>query len=277
MQPHPRTPTFWQLLPVFASLRPLTRRRSAHPSCVAPWQQCLGRVPPSHQHNHEHAQRTRDRTEYIPWLYSSAEQDSNTAASACYTCVVPKNKQKQRKCGIINYNFVVRMFNAPSFTCCVAPITLLEVLWYRGIREGSKANTSISLAVSHRRHISIAVFFSHKCCCCCVRLIMGNLVSRKKKRERAHVTDQDRAVLDLKNSRDRLTRYQKKVKTPRYLSCYEYHTHAEAMQVRFPSSIRTTATAVCCTAGTRSVRMLASASKYYDTANNTQLPTAARV
>ena len=40
---------------------------------------------------------------------------------------------------------------------------------------------------------------------------MGNLVSRKKKRERDHVTDQDRAVLDLKNSRDRLKRYQKKV------------------------------------------------------------------
>ena len=41
---------------------------------------------------------------------------------------------------------------------------------------------------------------------------MGNLVSsRKKKRERNHVTDQDRAVLDLKNSRDRLKRYQKKV------------------------------------------------------------------
>ncbi|CAM9820301.1 unnamed protein product [Ectocarpus sp. 13 AM-2016] len=41
---------------------------------------------------------------------------------------------------------------------------------------------------------------------------MGNLMSRKKKRERDHVTDQDRAVLDLKNSRDRLTRYQKKVR-----------------------------------------------------------------
>lgn len=41
---------------------------------------------------------------------------------------------------------------------------------------------------------------------------MGNRLSRKKKRERNHVTDQDRAVLDLKNSRDRLKRYQKKVR-----------------------------------------------------------------
>lgn len=44
----------------------------------------------------------------------------------------------------------------------------------------------------------------------CLAQNMGNLVSRKKKRERDHVTDQDRAVLDLKNSRDRLKRYQKK-------------------------------------------------------------------
>lgn len=41
---------------------------------------------------------------------------------------------------------------------------------------------------------------------------MGNLYSRKKKSSAHKVTDQDRAVLDLKNSRDRLTRYQKRVR-----------------------------------------------------------------
>eukprot|EP00904_Undaria_pinnatifida_P012033 jgi/Undpi1/7960/HiC_scaffold_24.g10432.m1 len=40
---------------------------------------------------------------------------------------------------------------------------------------------------------------------------MGNLYSRKKKSSAHKVTDQDRAVLDLKNSRDRLTRYQKRL------------------------------------------------------------------
>ena len=43
-------------------------------------------------------------------------------------------------------------------------------------------------------------------------LIMGNLYSRKKKVSAHKVTDQDRAVLDLNNSRDRLTRYQKRVR-----------------------------------------------------------------
>lgn len=44
---------------------------------------------------------------------------------------------------------------------------------------------------------------------------MGNLVSKKKKkRARDHVTDQDRAVLDLKNARDRLKRYQKRASPP---------------------------------------------------------------
>ncbi|CAN0173318.1 unnamed protein product [Ectocarpus sp. 6 AP-2014] len=54
---------------------------------------------------------------------------------------------------------------------------------------------------------------------------MGNLMSRKKKRERDHVTDQDRAVLDLKNSRDRLTRYQKKLD----LECAKLQAQAAAM------------------------------------------------
>ncbi|CAB1115517.1 unnamed protein product [Ectocarpus sp. CCAP 1310/34] len=54
---------------------------------------------------------------------------------------------------------------------------------------------------------------------------MGNLMSRKKKREREHVTDQDRAVLDLKNSRDRLTRYQKKLD----LECGKLQAQAAAM------------------------------------------------
>lgn len=42
---------------------------------------------------------------------------------------------------------------------------------------------------------------------------MGSLISKKKKRgrERDVITDQDRAVLDLKNSRDRLKRYQTRV------------------------------------------------------------------
>eukprot|EP00903_Cladosiphon_okamuranus_P022278 g20484.t1 len=54
---------------------------------------------------------------------------------------------------------------------------------------------------------------------------MGNLASRKKKRERAHVTDQDRAVLDLKNSRDRLKRYQKKLE----IECDKLQAQAMAM------------------------------------------------
>eukprot|EP00752_Nemacystus_decipiens_P011673 g10360.t1 len=54
---------------------------------------------------------------------------------------------------------------------------------------------------------------------------MGNLVSKKKKRERAHVTDQDRAVLDLKNSRDRLKRYQKKLE----IDCDKLQAQAMAM------------------------------------------------
>lgn len=40
---------------------------------------------------------------------------------------------------------------------------------------------------------------------------MGSLVSKKRKNTKNKITDQDRAVLDLKNSRDRLKRYQKRL------------------------------------------------------------------
>lgn len=54
---------------------------------------------------------------------------------------------------------------------------------------------------------------------------MGNLYSRKKKSSAHKVTDQDRAVLDLKNSRDRLTRYQKRLD----LDCDKLQAQALAM------------------------------------------------
>lgn len=65
---------------------------------------------------------------------------------------------------------------------------------------------------------------------------MGSLVSKKKKSAKGKgITDQDRAVLDLKNSRDRLKRYQKRVRVCR--SCRSFNQEGSGDAVLPPVSI----------------------------------------